>query len=140
MKCSGVPCTHNCEWKKCSPSSVSSYSSGWIFMIAVVELGSTSMIYLPLSFSASVSKSNSGFRDFVLANKDFFELHSSVLFQGILWHVHHFIVFFLYFSLPLFTCALDWLLGHWPSLLCPLGFCWLLWTEPGLLIMYQQHP
>ena len=47
MKCNGFPCTHICEWKSRSPSYVSSGSSGWIFVVAMVMLGSTSMIFLP---------------------------------------------------------------------------------------------
>jgi hypothetical protein len=33
MKCSGVPFTHIYEWKRHSPSSSSSDSSGWIFVV-----------------------------------------------------------------------------------------------------------
>jgi hypothetical protein len=40
MKCSGVPFTHICEWKRHSPSSGSSDSFGWIFVVAMVALGS----------------------------------------------------------------------------------------------------
>jgi hypothetical protein len=49
MKWSGVPFTHICEWKRCSPSSGSSSSSGWTFVVAMVTLGSASMIHFPLS-------------------------------------------------------------------------------------------
>jgi hypothetical protein len=49
MKCSGVPFTHICEWKKCSPTSISFDSSIWIFVVTMIALGSTSMIHLPLS-------------------------------------------------------------------------------------------
>jgi hypothetical protein len=55
MKCSGVPFTHICEWKRHSPSSGSSSSPGWSLVVATVALGSTSMIYLPLSGSGSES-------------------------------------------------------------------------------------
>ena len=44
MKCSGVPCTHSCEWKRRSTSSGSHDSSTWIFAVAMVALGSSSMI------------------------------------------------------------------------------------------------
>jgi hypothetical protein len=46
MKWSGVPFTHICEWKRHSPSSGSSGSSGWTFVVAMVTLGSASMIHV----------------------------------------------------------------------------------------------
>jgi uncharacterized membrane protein len=55
MKCSGVPFTHICEWKRHSPSSSSSGSPGWSLVVATVALGFMSMIYLPLSISGSES-------------------------------------------------------------------------------------
>jgi hypothetical protein len=53
MKCSGVPFTHIYEWKRHSPSSGSSGSSGWTFVVVTRTLGSTSMIHFPLSISES---------------------------------------------------------------------------------------
>jgi hypothetical protein len=58
MKCSGVLFTHICEWKRRSPSSRSSGSFGCIVMTTMVALGSSSMIYLPLYFFESKSKSS----------------------------------------------------------------------------------
>jgi hypothetical protein len=51
MKRSGVPFTHICEWKRGSSSFGSSGSPGWSLVVAMVALGSTSMIRLPLSDS-----------------------------------------------------------------------------------------
>jgi hypothetical protein len=59
MKCSGVPFTHIYEWKRHSPSSGLSGSLGWSLVVATVELGSASMIHLPLSSSGSESESTS---------------------------------------------------------------------------------
>jgi hypothetical protein len=53
MKWSGVPFTHICEWKRQSPSSGSSSSYGWIFVVEMVTLGSTSMQNFPLTNSKS---------------------------------------------------------------------------------------
>jgi hypothetical protein len=41
------------KWKRHSPSSCSSDIFGWIFVVALVELGSTSMILFPLSYFES---------------------------------------------------------------------------------------
>jgi hypothetical protein len=54
----GVPFTHICEWKRHSPSSGSSGSSGWNFVVAMVTLGSASMIHFPLSSFESESESH----------------------------------------------------------------------------------
>jgi hypothetical protein len=56
MKCSEVPFTHIYEWKRHSPYSSSSVSPGWSLVVAMVALGSTSMICLPLSGSDSDSE------------------------------------------------------------------------------------
>jgi hypothetical protein len=109
MKCSGVPFTHICEWKRHSPSSSSSDSSGWIFVVAMVALGSASMIHFPLSCSESESESGSNSFSLSSTNNDCFEWHSSVLCQGILWNSHHFLVSFFDFPLPFFSYGLDWL-------------------------------
>jgi hypothetical protein len=54
IKCSGVPCTHICEWKSHSPSLGS--SSGWIVAVAKITMGFSSIIYLLLLFYESRSK------------------------------------------------------------------------------------
>jgi hypothetical protein len=59
IKCSGVPFTHIYEWKRCSPSSGSSGSSGWIVVVMIVVVGSASMICLLLLLSESESESGS---------------------------------------------------------------------------------
>jgi hypothetical protein len=73
MKWSGVPFTHIYEWKRHSPSSGSSGSSGWTFVVAMVTLGSTSMIYFPLSSSESESESTSDSEDFISTTNDCLE-------------------------------------------------------------------
>jgi hypothetical protein len=50
MNCSGEPFTHIWEWKICSSSSGSSGSTFWIFLVAMVALGSAMIIFFPLSF------------------------------------------------------------------------------------------
>jgi hypothetical protein len=109
MKCSGVPFTHICEWKRHSPSSGLSGSPGWSLVVAMVALGSTSMIYLPLSSSSSELESTSDSEAFTSTTKDCFEWQSTVLCQGLLWKSHHFPVSFFVFFLSLFSCGLDWL-------------------------------
>jgi hypothetical protein len=78
MKCSGVPFTHICEWKRHSPSSGSSGSSGWSLVVEMVALGSTSMIHLPLSGSNSDSKPTFDSEAFTSATSDCFERQSIV--------------------------------------------------------------
>jgi hypothetical protein len=56
MKCSGVPFTHICEWKRRSPSSGSSSSPCWSLVVETMALGSASMICLPLSSYDSESE------------------------------------------------------------------------------------
>jgi hypothetical protein len=73
MKCSGVPFTHICEWKRHSPSSGSSSSPGWSLVVATVALGSTLMIHLPLSGYGLESESASDSEDFTSATIDCFE-------------------------------------------------------------------
>jgi hypothetical protein len=46
IKCSRVPFTHFCEWKRCTPSSISIGSSGSIVAFMTVEVGSVLMICL----------------------------------------------------------------------------------------------
>jgi hypothetical protein len=50
MKCNEVPFTNIHEWNKSSPSSTSSDSSGWIFVVPIVTLGPASIIHFPLSY------------------------------------------------------------------------------------------
>ena len=107
IKCNGVPFTHICEWKSCSPSSGS--SSGWIVAVATVAVGSTSMIYLILLFSESGSKLGFNSLSLSLTTNDYIERHSSVLCQGMLWNSHHFLVSFIEFLLPFLSCIWDWL-------------------------------
>ena len=129
MKCSAIPFTHIYEWKRRSPSSGSSGSSGWICVVVTVTLGSASMICFPLSLSATLgsesdSKSGSNSEALILANSDCFERHSSVLCHGLLWNSHHFPVSFFVFLFPFFACDLDGLSDG--GVLYPL-FC-----RPGL--------
>ena len=49
MNCSREPFTHIWEWKRCSSSSGSSGSSFWIFVVAIMALGSASIIYFHFS-------------------------------------------------------------------------------------------
>jgi uncharacterized membrane protein len=73
MKCSGVPFTHICEWKRNSHSSGLSGSPGWSLVVATVALGSTSMIHLPLSGSVSESEFASNSEAFTSATNECFE-------------------------------------------------------------------
>jgi hypothetical protein len=109
IKCKGVPFTHICEWKRCSPSSGSYGSSGWIVAVVTIEVGSTSIICLLLLLSKSKSESWLGYVSLISATNDHFEQHSSVLCQRILWKSHHFPMSFFVFPLPLFSCGLNWL-------------------------------
>jgi hypothetical protein len=68
MKCSGVPFTHICEWKRHS-----SGSPGWSLVVATVAVGSMSMICLPLSGSDSKTEPTSDSEAFTLATSDCFE-------------------------------------------------------------------
>jgi len=84
MKWSVVPFTHIHEWKKNSPSLASSGSSGWICVVATMALGSTSMIYFPLSLTATLGSKlemelGSDSEALISSNNDYFERHSSVL-------------------------------------------------------------
>jgi hypothetical protein len=83
MKCSGVPFTHICEWKRHSPSSGSSGSPGWSLVVAMVALGSASMICIPLSGFVSESESASDSEAFTLATNDCFDWQSAMLCQGL---------------------------------------------------------
>jgi hypothetical protein len=76
-------------------------------VVVIVALGSTSIIFFPLSRFDSESESTSNKEDFGSATSDFLERHSLVLFQGILWYSHHFPVSFFDFSLPFLGYNLD---------------------------------
>ena len=121
IKCSEVLFTHICEWKRFSPSSGSVGISGWIVAVATIAVGSASMICpLPL-FLESDSESGFDSLSLILATNDFFERHSSVLCQGILWKSHYFPVSLFVFPLPFLSFVLDWLSrGSWlgSSLTC----------------------
>jgi len=132
MKCSGVPFTHICEWKRLSPSFGSSGSPGWSLVVATVALGFASMICLPLSRSILELEPASDSDYFTLATNDCFERPSTVLCQGLLWKSHHFPVYLFVFSVSFFSCVLDWLSWYYPYFLYPLlcglgspfpGFC-----------------
>jgi hypothetical protein len=56
IKCSEVPFTHICEWKRCSPSSESSSSSGWIVAVVTMIVSSASIIRLLLLLFESESE------------------------------------------------------------------------------------
>jgi uncharacterized membrane protein len=73
IKCSGVPFTHICEWKRRSPSSGSSGSSGWIVVVATIAVGYASMICLLLLLYESKSESWLGSVSLSLATNDCFE-------------------------------------------------------------------
>ena len=101
IKCSGVPFTHICEWKRCSPSSRSVGSSSWIVAVATITC------LLPL-FSEWDYESGFGSLSLISATNECFEWHSLVLCQGILWKSHHFPVSFFVFPWPFFSFGLDW--------------------------------
>jgi hypothetical protein len=134
MKCSGVPFTHICEWKRRSPSSGSSGSPGWSLVVAMVALGSTSMIHLPLSGSVSESESASDSEAFTSATNDCFERQSAVLCQGLLWKSHHFLVSFFVFRCPSLLVACTGCLDtvHIFSVLCSVG-----WGRPFLAFVVR---
>ena len=111
IKCSRVPFTHICEWKRRSPSSGSIGSSSWIAAVATIAVGSASMIYLLPLFSESDYESRFGSLSLISATNDCFERHSSVLCQGLLWKSHHFSVSFFVFPWHFFSCGLEWFLG-----------------------------
>jgi hypothetical protein len=113
MKWSGVPSTHIYEWKRISHSLGSFSSSCWIIVVMMVGVCFSSMIYFILLFSESDSKYFFISFSMSVTTNDSFERHSSVLWQEILWKMHHFPVSFLIFMSPLFSCSLDWLYWGW---------------------------
>jgi hypothetical protein len=78
-------------------------------VVAMVTMGSASMIRFPFSSSKSKFESISEPDDFLSSNTDYLERHSSIFFQGILWNSHHFLVSFFEFPLPFFVGGLEWL-------------------------------
>jgi hypothetical protein len=76
-------------------------------VVAMVALGSTSMICLPLSDFDSELELASDSEAFTSATNNFFERKSTMLCQGLLWKSHHFLISFFVFSVS-FACSLDW--------------------------------
>jgi hypothetical protein len=76
-------------------------------VVAMVALGSVSMIHFPLSCSESEFKLDSVSFSLSLANNDCFERNSSMLFQGILLNSHHSLVSFFDFPLPFCYLGLE---------------------------------
>ena len=109
MNCSGESFTHIREWKSSSSSSESSGSSFCIFMVATVVLGSTSVIYFPLSFHFSSPDSElehaSDSETFSLTTSDCLARYSLVLCVELLWNSHHFPVSFFGFTMLFFACS-----------------------------------
>lgn len=126
MNCSGEPFTHIYEWKICSPSSGSWGSFFWILEVAIVALGSTLIIWFPLSFllSSSDSRSEHAYDSeaFNLANSDYLVRHSLVLWVGLLWNSYDFLVSFFDFVVVLFSCSFDGLSSITLPWLCALLF------------------
>jgi hypothetical protein len=90
-----------------SPSSCSSGSLGLTLVVEMVALGSASMICLPFYGSDSNSKPASDSKAFTSATNNFFEMHLAVLFQGLLWNSHHFLMSLFIFPLSFFVYSLD---------------------------------
>jgi hypothetical protein len=94
-------------------------------VVATVVVGYASMIYMFSIFCGSDSELGFESLSFTSTTNEFFEQNSSMLFHGILWKSHQFLVSFFIFPLPFFSCVLDWLSGdYWlgPSLPC-FGCC-----------------
>jgi hypothetical protein len=102
----------------------------WLIRFVGLDLGggrnmalvSASMISLPFSGSNSDSERTYDSKAFTSATNDFFERHSTMLCQGLLWNSHHFPLSFFVFPLSFFVCSLEWLSRGYPSLLCPLFY------------------
>jgi hypothetical protein len=107
IKFNGSPFTHIFEWKRSSPSSRSSGYVGWIILVSTVALGSASFIDLILLLFESESELGIGSFSLSSSTNDYFERHSSVFFQGLLWKSHHFLMSFFIFPFPFFSCGLD---------------------------------
>jgi hypothetical protein len=114
-----------CEWKSRTPSSGSSSSPGGSLVVAMVALGSASIIHLPLSGSVLESESTSDSEAFTSTTRDCFERQSAVLCQGLLWKSHHFPVSFRCPLLVACTSCPDTI--HLCSILCLVG-----WGHPFL--------
>jgi hypothetical protein len=126
MNYNGEPFTHILEWKRHSASSGSSGSSFWIFVVVTMALGSTSIIYFPLSFPLSGSDSElehaSDSEAFNSATSECLARHSLVLSVELLWNSHHFPVSFFGFVVFFFACGFGRLSWATPPWLGPL-FC-----------------
>jgi len=127
-KCNGVPFTDISEWKRHSSSSGSTDSSHWIVLFTTVAVRYTSMMCLFSIFYGWYSQSEFASMALTSTTNDYFDWHSSVLFQGILWKSHHFPVSFFIFPLPFLSCVLyclsrDYLLRSYLSFFgcCRLG-------------------
>ena len=111
MNCSGEPFTHIWEWNRCSSSYGSSGSSFWIFTVAIVALGSASIICFPLSFPFSGSDSDSEHASdseaLISATSDCLAQQSLVLWVELLWNSHHFPVSFFGLTVLFFACGFD---------------------------------
>ena len=83
-KCNGVPFTDISEWKRHSSSSGSTDSSHWIVLFTTVAVRYTSMMCLFSIFYGWDSQSEFASMALTLTTNDYFDRHSSVLFQGIL--------------------------------------------------------
>lgn len=90
------------------PPSRSSGSSFWIFVMAMVALGSALIICFAFSFPLSgfESESEHAFdsKNFSSATSDCLARHSLVLWMEILWNSHHFPVSFFDFTMFFFAC------------------------------------
>lgn len=108
MNCNGEAFTHIYEWKRRSPSSGSSGSIFWIFVVAMVALGSALMIWFPLLVPLLGSNSElepaSNSEAFSSATSDYLARHSLLLWVELLWNSYHFPVSFFVFVVLFFTC------------------------------------
>ena len=130
-KCSGISFTHICEWKRRSSAYDSSRSSSWICVVETMVVGFASMIYFSLSAAVSLGselKSGSDSEDLISTTNDYFERHSLVLCQGILWNSHHLPVSFFVFWSPFFACDGDWF---------PFSFGCVLWARVSLALLLR---
>jgi hypothetical protein len=103
-KCNDVPFTHIYESKRYS---YSLGSSGWTFVVVIETLGSTLMVYFPLSMESCGIKVELDPKAFSLSNNDCLVQYSSSLCQWILWWSHHFPMSLFDFTFSFFTCIFD---------------------------------
>jgi hypothetical protein len=126
MNCNGEPFTHILEWKRNFASSGSFGSSFWIFVVAMMVLGSASIIYFLLSFplldSSSEMEHTSNSEAFNSATSDFLARHSLVLWVNLLWNSQHFPMSFLGFMVLFFSFRFGGLSWATPPWLGPLFY------------------